>query len=72
MFDPDMEEYRRDEELAQVYKDYEVTVKLEITYKTSARNKDEAENEAYDEIKSVLRGSYLDYDFEDFDSKEVE
>ena len=72
MYDPDLEEYRRDEELARIYKDYEVKVTVVFTYKTSAKNEDEAESDAYDDIKNALRGSYLDYDFKDFNSKEVE
>ena len=72
MYDPDLEEYRRDEELAQIYKDYEVKVTVVFTYKTSAKNEDKAESDAYDDIKNALRGSYLDYDFKDFNSKEVE
>ena len=71
MYDPDMEELKRDEELAQIYKDYEVKVTVVFTYKTSAKNEDEAESDAYDDIKSALRGSYLDYDFGDFDAREI-
>lgn len=70
MYD-EMEEYRMDAERDAIYKDFEVKVVVEFTYKTSARNKDEAENDAYDDIESALRGSYLDYDFKDFDTNEV-
>ena len=71
MYDPDMEEYRRDAERDAIYKDYEVKVVVEFTYKTSARNEEEAKSDAYDDIKSALRGSYLDYDFGDFDAREI-
>ena len=72
MFDPDLERFRRDAERDMIYKDFEVKVLVEFTYKTSAKNDEEAENDAYDDIKSALRGSYLDYDFLSFDPKEVE
>ena len=72
MFDPDLERFRRDAERDMIYKDFEVKVLVEFTYKTSAKNEDEAESDAYDDIKNALRGSYLDYDFKDFNSKEVE
>lgn len=71
MYDPDMEEYRRDAERDAIYQDYEVKVTVVFTYKTSAKNEDEAESDAYDDIKSALRGSYLDYDFRDFDAREI-
>ena len=70
MYD-EMEEYRRDAERDAIYKDYEVKFLLEVTYRTSAKNDEEAENEDYDAIKSALRGSYLDYDFGDFDAREI-
>lgn len=71
MYDPDMEELKRDAERDAIYKDYEVKVTVVFTYKTSAKNEDEAESDAYDDIKSALRGSYLDYDFGDFDAREI-
>lgn len=70
MYD-EMEDYRMDAERDAMYKEYEVKVVVEFTYNTSARNRDEAENDAYDDIESALRGSYLDYDFKDFDTNEV-
>ncbi len=71
MYDPDLEELKRDAERDAIYQDYEVKVTVVFTYKTSAKNEDEAESDAYDDIKSALRGSYLDYDFGDFDAREI-
>jgi len=71
MYD-EMEEYRRDAERDAIYKDYEVKVLVEVTYKTSAKNADEAEDEAYDTIEEALRGKHLDYDFKVFETEEVE
>ena len=70
MYD-EMEEFRRDAARDAIYKDYEVKVLVEFTYKTSAKDDEEAESEAYDAIKGALRGSYLDYDFAKFDPKEI-
>jgi hypothetical protein len=71
MYD-EMEDYRRDAELDAMYKDYEVKVTVEFTYKTHARGLDEAEDEAYDSIKDALRGSHLDYDFGEFNTEEMD
>lgn len=72
MYDPDMEELRRDVCFDATRQQYEVKVTLEITYRTTAKSRDEAEDAAYDDIKEALRGSYLDYGFIDFKSEEVE
>ncbi len=67
----DMDDYRRDAEYDATQDDYEVTVTVQFTYKTHARSQDEARNEAYDEIDSALRGSYLDYEFAELVAEEV-
>ena len=70
-----MDELEREDAYRDAYygsadKDYEVKVTLEITYRTHAKDTDEAEDEAYDEIKDALRGSYLDYGFIEFKTEE--
>ena len=72
-----MDEFEREDMLRDVYydstqRDYEVKVTLEITYRTHAKDTDEAEDEAYDAIKDALRGSYLDYGFIEFKTEEMD
>ena len=47
-------------------------MRVEFEYEVTARNKDEAECSAYDDIETALRGSYLDYDFKRFDTERVD
>ena len=56
----------RDEER----KSYKVTVTVKFEYVTAAKDVDEAESDAYDDIENVLKGSYLDYEFYEFDTEE--
>ena len=72
MFDPDMEEYRRDAERDAIYDDYRVLVGVVFSIKTSAKSRDEAESEAYDTIEEALRGKHLDYDFKVFETEKWE
>lgn len=71
MFDPDLEEYRRDAERDAIYDDYRVLVGVVFSIKTSAKSRDEAESEAYDMIEEALRGKHFDYDFKVFESERL-
>lgn len=66
------EDMRRDVEIDAQYRKYKVTVTVELEYTTSAKSSDEAEDEAYEAINDVLRGSHLDYDFNEFESEEID
>ena len=72
MDDLEMEDMRRDVYYDAIHREYEVKVTVEFTYKTHAKTREEAENDAYDDIKNALRNSYLDYDFADFVTEEVD
>ena len=72
-----MDELEREDMLRDVFydstqRDYEVKATLEITYRTHAKDRDEAEDEAFDAIKEALRGSYLDYGFTKFETEEMD
>ena len=71
MYDPDMEEYRRDAERDAIYDDYMVHIGLGFSIPVSAKNKDDAESEAYDMIEEALRGKHFDYDFKVFESERL-
>ena len=71
-----MDEFEREDMLADATydaqnTDYTVKVTVQFTYPVSARTRLEAESEAYDAIKTALRGSYLDYDFEVFETEKL-
>ena len=72
-----MDEYTRedmwnDARIDAQYNRYEVEVTVKFKYRVSARNKDDAECEAYDDIKDALRGSHLDYEFDKINTEEVD
>ena len=72
MDEMEREDMERDVYFDATHQQYEVKVTLEITYRTTAKSIDEAEDTAYDDIKDALRGSYLDYEFMDFTTEEME
>lgn len=72
MDEMEREDMRHDMEIDAMYTKYKVNVIVEFEYVTTARNVDDAEDEAYDAIKAALSGSYLDYDFDKFNTEEME
>ncbi len=72
MDEMEREDLMRDAYFDATHKEYEVKVTLEITYRTTAKTRDEAESDAYDDIKDALRGSHLDYEFTDFETEEMD
>ena len=72
MDEMEREDMMRDAYFDATHQQYEVKVTLEITYRTTAKSRDEAESDAYDDIKDALRGSYLDYEFMNFKAEEMD
>lgn len=66
------EDMRRDMEIDAQYSKYKVIVTVEVERTVSATDKDDAEDQVFDEIRDVFRGSRLDYDCVLFESDEVE
>lgn len=72
-----MDELEREDMMRDAYYDathsrYEVKVTVEFTYRTTAKTRGEAVDIACEDIAEALRGSYLDYDYVEFDTEKVD
>ena len=66
------EDMRRDVEIDAQRRKYKVKVTVEFEYTTSAKSSGEAVDIACEDIAEALRGSYLDYDYVEFDTEKVD
>jgi len=68
MYNTAMEDYWRDACYDAQHRNYKVTVTVAIEVEVTATDNDAAEDIAYDQIKNAMRGSKLDYSFENFET----